>query len=77
MVLGQGLRITLIGLAIGIVASLGLARLMSSLLFGVTASDPLTFVAVVLALAGISLLAICIPARRAMRVEPIAALRCE
>ncbi len=77
LVLGQGLRITLIGLAIGIVASLGLARLMSSLLFGVTASDPLTFVAVVLALAGISLLAICIPARRAMRVEPIAALRCE
>jgi len=77
LVLGQGMRIALIGLAIGVVASLGLARLMSSLLFGVSASDPLTFIVVVLLLALIALLATYIPARRAMRLDPIVALRYE
>ena len=77
LVLGQGMRIALTGLAIGIVASLGLARLMSSLLFGVSASDPLTFIVVVLLLALIALLATYIPAFRAMRLDPIVALRCE
>lgn len=77
LVLGQGMRIALIGLAIGVVASLGLARLMSSLLFGVSASDPLTFIMVVLLLALIALLAMYIPAYRAMRLDPMVALRHE
>jgi ABC-type antimicrobial peptide transport system permease subunit len=77
LILGQGMRIALIGLAIGVVASLGLARLMSSLLFGVSASDPLTFILVVLLLALIALLATYIPACRAMRLDPLVALRHE
>ncbi|HXQ98423.1 MAG TPA: ABC transporter permease [Candidatus Limnocylindrales bacterium] len=77
LVLGQGLRIALMGLAIGVIASLGLARLMSSLLFGVSASDPLTFITVVVLLAIIAMLASYIPARRAMSVDPIEALRHE
>jgi predicted permease len=77
LILGQGMRIALTGLAIGVAASLGLARLMSSLLFGVSASDPLTFVAVILLLALIALLASYIPARRAMRIDPMVALRHE
>jgi putative ABC transport system permease protein len=77
LVLGQGMHITLIGLVIGVVASLGLARLMTSLLFGVNASDPLTFSAVVLLLGFIALVAVCLPARRAMRVDPMVALRHE
>jgi putative ABC transport system permease protein len=71
------MRITFIGLAIGVLASLGLARLMSSLLFGVSASDPLTFVAVAISLALVAFLACYIPARRAMCVDPLVALRHE
>lgn len=77
LVLRQGMRITFIGLAIGVLASLGLARLMSSLLFGVSASDPLTFVAVAISLALVAFLACYIPARRAMCVDPLVALRHE
>jgi predicted permease len=77
LVLSQGMRITFVGLTIGILASLGLARLMSSLLFGVSASDPLTYIAVAIALALVSFLACYIPARRAMRTDPMVALRHE
>lgn len=77
LILGQGMRIALTGLAIGIIASLGLARLMSNLLFGVSASDPLTFIVVVLLLALIALLATYIPAYRAMRLDPKVALHYE
>jgi predicted permease len=77
LVLGQGMRIAGLGLAIGVVASLALARLMSGLLFGVSASDPLTFLVVVLLLAAIALLATYLPTRRAMHVDPLAALRHE
>jgi len=77
MILGQGLRTISIGVAIGLAGSLILTRAIASFLFGVTATDPLTFVAVVLLLVGATLLACYIPARRATRIEPMSALRYE
>ncbi|HKW31450.1 MAG TPA: ABC transporter permease [Candidatus Acidoferrum sp.] len=77
LVLGEGARMAAFGLIIGIGASLAITRLMSSLLFGISASDPLTFVAVAALLAAVALLASYIPARRAMRVDPMVALRYE
>ena len=77
MVLRQGARMALVGVAIGIAAALALTQLMSSLLFGVTARDPMTFAAVAALLILVSLLASYIPARRAMQVDPIVALRYE
>ncbi len=77
MILSQGLRTIFIGVAIGIAGSLALTRTVESLLFGVTATDPLTFGGVTLLLVGAALLACYIPARRAMRVDPMIALRYE
>jgi ABC-type antimicrobial peptide transport system permease subunit len=77
MILGQGLRTVLIGVAIGLAGSLALTRTVESLLFGVTATDPLTFAAVILLLVAAALLACYIPARRATRVDPMVALRYE
>ena len=77
LVLGQGAKMALIGVAIGIVAALGLTRLMANQLFGVTAHDPLTFGAVAILLTLVAIVACYIPARRAMRVDPMVALRCE
>jgi putative ABC transport system permease protein len=77
MILGQGLRTIFIGVAIGIAGSLALTRTVESLLFGVTATDPLTFGGVTLLLLGAGLLASYIPARRATRVDPVIALRYE
>ncbi len=77
MILSQGLRTIFIGVAIGIAGSLALTRTVESLLFGVTATDPLTFAGVTLLLVGAALLACYIPARRATRVDPMVALRCE
>jgi putative ABC transport system permease protein len=75
LILARGLKLVLIGVAIGIGASLALTRLMSSLLFGISATDPVTFTAVAVLLSVVSLAACYIPARGAMRVDPIVALR--
>jgi putative ABC transport system permease protein len=77
LVLRQGLMLALVGVALGIAASLALTRLMKSLLFGISTTDPLTFVAVASLLTFIALLACWIPARRATKVNPMIALRCE
>jgi putative ABC transport system permease protein len=77
LMLKQGLRLTLIGTAIGLAGALALTRLMSSLLFGVDAADPATFAAMVLLLIAVSLIACYLPARRATRIDPLIALRSE
>ena len=77
MVLAQGLKLTMGGLAIGIAGALALTRFLSSLLYGVKPSDPLTFIAVLFILMGIALLASYFPARRATKVDPMVALRYE
>ncbi|HLW75493.1 MAG TPA: FtsX-like permease family protein, partial [Bryobacteraceae bacterium] len=74
MVFGQAGRLAGLGIAIGVMASLALTRLLSTFLFGVSANDPLTFAAVIALLAAISILAAYVPARRATRVDPMAAL---
>jgi len=77
LVVGQGLRLAGIGIAIGIVGAFGLARLMSSLLYGISAGDLATFAGVSILLALVAVLACYVPARRAMRVDPTVALRYE
>jgi len=75
LVLAQGARLTLIGLAIGTLVALALTHVMSTLLFGVGARDPMTFVGVALLLLAVSLVASFVPAHRATRVDPVVALR--
>ncbi|MGA7225600.1 MAG: FtsX-like permease family protein, partial [Candidatus Acidiferrales bacterium] len=77
MVVGQGIKLALIGVASGIIVALGLTRFLSTMLFGITATNPLTFVAVTIILVGVALAASYIPARRAIRVDPMVALRYE
>jgi predicted permease len=77
LILRQGLSLTLTGTALGLLAALGLTRLLAKLLFGVGANDPLTFAGVAALLLAVSLLACWIPARRAARVDPLIALRCD
>ena len=77
LILGQGTRLALYGLGIGVIAAFLLTRLMSSLLYTISATDPLTFGSVMIILLSVALIACYIPSRRAMRVDPIVALRHE
>jgi putative ABC transport system permease protein len=77
LVVGEGMILALIGVGIGVLASFFLTRLMSTLLFGVGTTDPITFIAISLLLTGVSIVATLIPARRAIRVDPMVALRYE
>ena len=77
LVLGEGMSVILLGLAVGLAGALALTKFLSSLLFGVTATDPLTFASVAVLLAVVALAACYIPARRALLVDPMLALRYE
>ena len=77
LILGQGVRLTLLGVAIGLIFAWALTRLLVNLLFGVSATDPATFVSISLLLLSIALLACLLPARRALAVDPMVALRYE
>jgi ABC-type antimicrobial peptide transport system permease subunit len=75
LVLVQGLRLTLAGVAIGLVAAVGVTRVMKNMLFGLSTTDPLTFVSISLLLVAVALVASYLPALRATRVDPVVALR--
>jgi putative ABC transport system permease protein len=77
LTIGQGMLLVFIGSLIGVALALGLTRLAKSLLFGVNAADPLTYIGVIVLLAAVALIACYIPARRATKIDPVVALRNE
>jgi putative ABC transport system permease protein len=77
LVIGQGMSLTGVGVGIGLVVAVVMTRVMASLLFSVSATDPLTFIVIALLLAGVAFLACYLPARRAAKVDPMIALRYE
>jgi ABC-type antimicrobial peptide transport system permease subunit len=77
MVVAQGMRLVLMGVAIGIAAAYGLTRFLASFLVGVKPRDPLVFISVPLVLVAVALFAAWVPARRVSRIDPADALRCE
>jgi putative ABC transport system permease protein len=77
LVIGSGMKLVASGVALGLAASFSLTRLMTNMLFGVSAADPLTLIVITLLLTFVALLACWIPARRAAKVDPITALRFE
>jgi len=77
LVIGEGFKLTVVGLGLGITAAFGLSRLIAAQLFGVKATDPLTYIGVTLLLAVVGIIACYLPARRAARVDPMVALRHE
>ena len=77
LILGEGMRLVAVGGAVGLIAALAVSRVLKSLLFAVGPHDPVSFIAVTLLLTLVALAAILVPARFAMKTDPMAALRCE